>query len=93
MKYQEMNAGEPITQSQLDRTCEDYLKTNFKEAVDFALENSLPLLLEDGLISKDAQVPSSFLVKQSQEFNFLQFCSILLPRESHSSSLTAQGVP
>lgn len=47
--------GEPITQSQLDRTCEDYLKTNFKEAVDFALENSLPLLLEDGLISKDAQ--------------------------------------
>ena len=51
-----MIAGEPITQSQLDRRCEDYLKSNFKEAVDFALENSLPLLLEDGLISKDAQV-------------------------------------
>ena len=49
-------AGEKLTQSQLDEKCEDYLKRTFKEAVDFALENSLPLLLEDGLISKDAEV-------------------------------------
>lgn len=48
--------GQGLTQRQLDEKCENYLKSSFGEAVDFALENSLPLLLEDGLINKDAQV-------------------------------------
>lgn len=47
-----------MTQPELDRRCENYLKGTFQEAVDFALENSLPLLMEDGLIRRDAEVIS-----------------------------------
>lgn len=49
-------AGEPLTQHQLDRLCEKNLKQIFGEAVDFALENSLPVLIEYGLVKQDTQV-------------------------------------
>lgn len=51
-----MFAERPMTQKQLDKRCEDFLQFGFDEKVDFALENSLPTLCEDGLVTKDNQV-------------------------------------
>lgn len=55
-------AGKPVTAKELDERCEAYLKEHFGEAVDFALEKSLPVLIEDGLITRDAEASQrSFL--------------------------------
>ena len=45
-----------MSRQELDKTCEDYLQNTFGESVDFAIERSLPELLDDGLIIQDAQV-------------------------------------
>ena len=37
----------------LDEACEGYLQSNFGEPVDFAIERSLPELLQDGMITED----------------------------------------
>jgi hypothetical protein len=49
-------AGVPLSQQELDKECEEYLYKHFGEKLDFAIENSLPFLLEDGLISDTADV-------------------------------------
>ena len=49
-------AGEPVTQQGLDTRCELWLDQVFGLKLDFAIENSLPVCLEDGVIERDAQV-------------------------------------
>jgi hypothetical protein len=47
--------GRPMTKAELDERCEKYLEDRFGEKIDFAIENTLPSLLQDGLIvSTDA---------------------------------------
>lgn len=41
-------------QDELDELCEDYLYERFEVKVDFAIEESLPRLLQDGLIQHAA---------------------------------------
>ena len=48
-------AGTPLSQADLDGACERHLRERFGERRDFAIENSLPTLLQDGLIGRDAQ--------------------------------------
>ena len=48
--------GEPVTQQGLDTRCELWLDQVFGLKLDFAIENSLPVCLEDGVIERDAQV-------------------------------------
>jgi hypothetical protein len=47
-----------MSQAELDGACERHLAERFGERRDFAIENSLPTLLQDGLISRGAQVPT-----------------------------------
>lgn len=47
--------GEPVTQQGLDTRCELWLDQVFGLKLDFAIENSLPVCLEDGVIERDAQ--------------------------------------
>lgn len=49
-------AGEPVTQEALDKQCEIWLDRVFGLKLDFAIENSLPVCLEDGVITRDNQV-------------------------------------
>ena len=49
-------AGEAVTQQGLDTRCELWLDQVFGLKLDFAIENSLPVCLEDGVIERDAQV-------------------------------------
>ena len=42
--------GKPLSKSELDGAIERYLERTFGESVDFALENSLPFLVKDGLV-------------------------------------------
>ena len=49
-------AGEPVTQEALDKRCEIWLDRVFGLKLDFAIENSLPVCLEDGVITRDNQV-------------------------------------
>ncbi len=49
-------AGEPVTQEALDKRCEIWLDRVFGLKLDFAIENSLPVCLEDGVITRDIQV-------------------------------------
>ena len=51
-----MRAGQALSQAELDGACEQYLRVRLGEQRDFAIENSLPTLLADGLIAKTAQV-------------------------------------
>ena len=55
------SAGEAVTQDGLDKRCEMWLERIFGLRLDFAIENSLPVCLEDGVIERDDQV-SSFSV-------------------------------
>ena len=48
--------GEPLTQEALDKRCEIWLDRIFGQKLDFAIENSLPVCLEDGIIKRDSQV-------------------------------------
>ncbi len=50
------SAGQGMTEDELDRKCEMYLDRHFRAKLDFALENTLPGLIEDGLIRRDHQV-------------------------------------
>ena len=50
------DAGEAVTQQGLDTRCELWLDQVFGLKLDFAIENSLPVCLEDGVIERDAQV-------------------------------------
>lgn len=45
-----------MSESQLDEECEAHLHNRFGEKLDFAIENSLPFLLHDGLISETPEV-------------------------------------
>ncbi len=54
-------AGVPLTQRQLDDACEAHLQQRFGEKLDFAVENSLPFLIHDGLIRETSDVRLSFL--------------------------------
>ncbi|DBA68162.1 TPA: hypothetical protein ACH3X2_013916 [Trebouxia sp. C0005] len=47
--------GEPVTQEALDKRCEIWLDRVFGLKLDFAIENSLPVCLEDGVITRDNQ--------------------------------------
>lgn len=49
-------AGQAVTQQGLDTRCELWLDQVFGLKLDFAIENSLPVCLEDGVIERDAQV-------------------------------------
>ena len=49
-------AGAPLTQRQLDDACEAHLQQRFGEKLDFAVENSLPFLLHDGLVKETGDV-------------------------------------
>ena len=49
-------AGSPLTQRQLDDACEAHLQQRFGEKLDFAVENSLPFLLHDGLVQETGDV-------------------------------------
>ncbi len=51
-----LDAGEPVTQEALDKRCEIWLDRVFGLKLDFAIENSLPVCLEDGVITRDNQV-------------------------------------
>lgn len=51
-----MRAGVPLTQRQLDDACEAHLQQRFGEKLDFAVENSLPFLIHDGLIKETGDV-------------------------------------
>jgi len=48
--------GEPVGQDALDKRCEIWLERVFGLKLDFAIENSLPVCLEDGVIKQDGQV-------------------------------------
>ncbi len=48
-------AGRALSQQELDEECEAFLQQRYGESLDFAIENSLPFLLRDGLISRNAQ--------------------------------------
>ena len=48
--------GVPLTQRQLDDACEAHLQQRFGEKLDFAVENSLPFLIHDGLIRETSDV-------------------------------------
>lgn len=43
-------------QDALDKRCEIWLERVFGLKLDFAIENSLPVCLEDGVIKQDGQV-------------------------------------
>ena len=45
-----------MTQDGLDKRCEMWLERIFGLRLDFAIENSLPVCLEDGVIERDADV-------------------------------------
>ncbi|CAL8464423.1 g3958 [Coccomyxa elongata] len=47
--------GRALTQQELDEECEAHLQQRYGESLDFAIENSLPFLLRDGLITRNAQ--------------------------------------
>ena len=51
-----VHAGVPLTQRQLDDACEAHLQQRFGEKLDFAVENSLPFLIHDGLIRETSDV-------------------------------------
>ena len=51
-----VGAGAPLTQRQLDDACEAHLQQRFGEKLDFAVENSLPFLIHDGLVKETADV-------------------------------------
>ena len=50
------STGEAVTQDGLDKRCEMWLERIFGLRLDFAIENSLPVCLEDGVIERDDQV-------------------------------------
>ena len=52
-----------MSQEALDKRCEIWLDRVFGLKLDFAIENSLPVCLEDGVIERDSQVdlPSACL--------------------------------
>lgn len=50
------DAGQGFTEQELDQKCEMYLDRHFRCKLDFALENTLPALMKDGLIRRDHQV-------------------------------------
>ncbi|KAK9827868.1 hypothetical protein WJX74_006810 [Apatococcus lobatus] len=47
--------GQGFTEQELDQKCEMYLERHFRCKLDFALENTLPSLMKDGLIRRDHQ--------------------------------------
>ncbi len=47
--------GRALTQRELDEECEAHLQQRYGESLDFAIENSLPFLLRDGLITRNAR--------------------------------------
>ena len=49
-------AGRAISEKELDRQCEAFLKQRFGEELDFAIQGSLASLLSDGLVRRDEQV-------------------------------------
>ena len=51
-----------LSRSELDGAIERYLDRTFGEPVDFALENSLPFLLKDGLVRVESSAGSAKLV-------------------------------
>lgn len=50
--------GKPLSKAELDGAIERYLERTFGEAVDFALENSLPFLVKDGLVQVSSSADS-----------------------------------
>jgi len=46
-------ADKKMTDADLDAACEAHLAAKFGEKLDFALENALPTLLQDGLIKRE----------------------------------------
>ena len=46
-----MGAGKSMSQERLDQACEQHLAANFGQKVDFAIERSLPELLDVGLVT------------------------------------------
>lgn len=62
-------AGAPLTRRQLDDACEAHLQQRFGEKLDFAVENSLPFLIHDGLVQETADVrpPASWLHRNASD--------------------------
>ena len=50
-------ADKKMTDADLDAACEAHLAAKFGEKLDFALENALPTLLQDGLIKREGVRP------------------------------------
>ena len=46
-----LGAGNSMSQERLDQACEQHLAANFGQEVDFAIERSLPELLDVGLVT------------------------------------------
>ena len=61
-----LHAGVPLTQRQLDDACEAHLQQRFGEKLDFAVENSLPFLIHDGLIKETGDVRNLLYMRYSQ---------------------------
>lgn len=51
-----------LSKAELDSAIERYLERTFGESVDFALENSLPFLVKDGLVRVSSDADSAKLV-------------------------------
>lgn len=67
-----------MTQQGLDTRCELWLDQVFGLKLDFAIENSLPVCLEDGVIERDAQVMPA-----------LTFIACLLSRHTLAVTVTS----
>lgn len=48
--------GRAISEQELDRQCEAYLKQRFGEELDFAISGSLAALTSDGIVQRNAEV-------------------------------------
>ena len=62
--------NEPLTGDELDTMCEDFLEDKFDVKIDFAMDDSLPRLLQTGLVRKSA-LDGSFKAAPLQEANDL----------------------
>lgn len=64
-------AGVPLTQRQLDDACEAHLQQRFGEKLDFAIENSLPFLVHDGLIKETEDVSPCPILSKAISLRYL----------------------
>lgn len=61
--------GQPVSQAELDDMCESYLEDKFDVKIDFAIEESLPRLLRDGLVMRDPDDPDRLVAAPLEKAN------------------------